>query len=172
MPSLAKQLMLQELIEALQSKNYIFFVRHAGLSAPDFVELRQKLDKVSERTLVTKNSLTRLAFKEMGATDIKGVLKGSMLLTVAEKEPQLVSKVLVEFAKGRENFQVDVAYLDGKLCPQDYVKALASLPSREVLLASVVGGLNAPISGFVNVLGQLIRSLAICLDQIHKTKIS
>lgn len=170
MPSIAKELILEELIKTLQSKNYIFFAKHHGLSASDFVELRRKLEKVSDRTIVVKNAIARLAFKKMGITEINGLIKGSLLLTVAEKDPQLVSKVLVEFAKGRESFQLDGAYLEGKVFPSQYLKSLADLPSREVLLASVLGGLNAPISGFVNVLGQLIRSLAVVLDQVQKTK--
>lgn len=170
MPTLAKELILDELIQVLQSKNYIFFTKHQGLSAPDFVELRRKLEKVSDRTIVTKNTITRLAFKKMGVNDIKDLIKGSILLTIAEKDPQLVSKVLVEFAKGRENFSLDGAYLEGKVFPGQYLKSLADLPSREVLIASVLGRLNAPISGFVSVLGQMIRSLAIVLDQIQKTK--
>lgn len=170
MPSVAKELMLDELVKTLESKNYVFFTRHQGLSAPDFVELRRKLEKVSNRTFVVKNTLTRLAFKKLGVNEVDGIIKGSILLTVAEKEPQLVSKVLVEFAKGRENFALDGAYLEGKVVPAQFLKSLADLPSREALIASVLGGLNAPISGFVSVLGQLVRSLAIVLDQIQKTK--
>ncbi len=170
MPSLAKELMLQELVKALESKNYIFFARQQGLSATDFVELRRKLEKATNRTLVVKNTLTRLAFKQLGVDGVNGVIKGSMFLAVAEKDPQVVSKILVEFAKGKENFQLDGAYLEGNLFPAQYLKSLAELPSREVLIASVLGGLNAPISGFVSALGQLVRSLAVVLDQIQIQK--
>ena len=171
MPSIAKELMLEELIKTLESKNYIFFARHQGLSANDFGELRRKLEKVADRTMIAKNSIARLAFKQIGVTsDIDGLVKGSILLTVAQKDPHLVSKVLVDFAKGRESFQVDGGYLEGNVCSSQYLKSLAELPSREVLLASVAGNLNAPIGGFVNILGQLIRSLAVALDQIQKVK--
>ncbi len=170
MPSVSKELMLQEVMNTLKAKNYIFFARHQGLSATDFVELRRKLEKVADRTVVIKNSITRLAFKKIGAQEVNGLIKGSILLTVAQKDPHVVSKILVDFAKGRESFQLDGAYLEGQIFPSQYLKSLAELPSREVLLASVAGSLNAPIGGFVNVLGQLIRSLAIVLDQIQKTK--
>lgn len=170
MPSVAKELMLHELLQALQAKNYIFFARHVGLSAADFVELRRKLERVVDRTLVTKNTITRRAFKQLGISKVDGLLKGSMLLAVAERDPQLVSKILLDFAKGRENFQVDGAYLEGDIFPLQYLKSLAELPSREVLIASVAGRLNGPIIGLVSVLSQLMRSLAICLDQIQKMK--
>jgi len=171
MPSIAKELMLQELIQALQSKDYIFFAQHHGLPATDFVELRRKLDQVADRTLVVKNSITRLAFKHMGIEpDINGFIKGSIVLTIAQKDPQTVSKILVDFARSRESFQLDGAYLKGEIFPAQYLRTLANLPSREVLLASVAGNLNAPISGLVNMLGQLIWSFVMVLDQIQRTK--
>ena len=170
MPSFGKELMLKEMIQALESKNYIFFARHQGLSAPDFVELRRKLEKVADRTLVAKNSITRLAFKQVGVENVNGLIKGALFLTIARKDPQVISKILLDFAKGKEGFRVDGAYLEGNIYPAQYLKSLADLPSREVLLAFVAGGLNAPIGGFVNILDQLIRSLAIVVDQIQKVK--
>lgn len=170
MPSFGKELMLQELVRTLQSKSYVFFARHQGLSATDFVELRRKLEKVADRTLVAKNSITRLAFKQIGIKEVNGFIKGSMFLTVAQKDPHLISKILVDFAKGREGLQLDGAYLEGAIVPVEYLKSLAELPSREVLLASVAGSMRAPMSGLVYVLSQLIRSFTIALDQIQKSK--
>lgn len=170
MPSLAKELMLQELLNMLESKNYIFFARYQGLPATEFVELRRKLEKVADRTVVVKNTLTRLAFKQLGIKEINGLLKGSLLLALGVKEPQLISRVLVDFAKGRDNFQLDGAFLDGQVYPSQYLQSLANLPSRKVLLATVVHRMNGPISGFVNILGQLMNSLVIALDQIQKKK--
>lgn len=170
MPSLAKELMLQELMSTLKSKDYIFFARYQGLPATEFVELRRKLEKVVDRTVVVKNTLTRLAFKQMGVSNLNGLLKGSILLAVGKKDPQNISRVLVDFAKGRENFQLDGAFLEGQVFPVQYLQSLANLPSREILLATVVNRMNGPISGFVNVLGQLMNSLVIAIDQIQKKK--
>ncbi len=170
MPSLAKELMLQELLRTLESKNYIFFARYQGLPATEFVDLRRKLDKTGNKTVVVKNTLTRLAFKQMGVTSMNGIIKGSMVLAMTEKDPQVLSRVLVDFAKGRENFQIDGAYLEGQVFPSQYVKSLADLPSREVLLATVVNRMYGPVSGFVSVLGQMVRSLVTVLDQIQKQK--
>ena len=170
MPSFAKELMLKELMKTLESKNYIFFARYQGLPATEFVDLRRKLDKTGNKTVVVKNTLTRLAFKQMGVTSMNGIIKGSMVLAMTEKDPQVLSRVLVDFAKGRENFQIDGAYLEGQVFPSQYVKSLADLPSREVLLATVVNRMYGPVSGFVSVLGQMVRSLVTVLDQIQKQK--
>lgn len=170
MPSLAKELMLKELMSTLDAKNYIFFARYQGLPATEFVELRRKLEKVVNKTVVVKNSLSRLAFKQLGVKDINGLIKGSVLLAVGEKDPQLISRVLVDFAKGRENFQLDGAFLEGQVVAAQYIQSLANLPSREVLLATVINRMNGPVAGFVSVLGQLTRSLVIALDQVQKKK--
>jgi large subunit ribosomal protein L10 len=170
MPSLAKGVLLKEVVETFRSHNYIFLARYRGLSAGDFVELRQKLGKVADRSLVSKNSIVRLAFKQAGVSDINGLIKGSIFVTAGRKEPQLISKALVDFAKGRENFELGGACMDGTVYQASYIKALAELPSRDALLASVVGGLNAPIAGFVHVLGGLMKGLAIVLGQIQAQK--
>ncbi len=170
MPSLAKELMLQELMSTLESKNYIFFARYQGLPATEFVDLRRKLEKVVDRTIVAKNTLTRLAFKQLGVKEINGLLKGSVLLAVGKKDPQVISRVLVDFAKGRENFQLDGAFLEGQIFPAQYLQSLANLPSREVLLATLANRMNAPVGGLVNVLSQLTRSLVTVLDQVQKKK--
>lgn len=170
MPSLAKELILKELLKTLESKNYIFFAHYQGLAASEFVELRRKLEKVVDRTVVVKNTLTRLAFKQLGFQDINGLLKGSVLLAIGKKDPQLISRVLVDFAKGRDNFKLEGALVEGQVVPALFIQSLANLPSREVLLATVVNRMNAPISGFVNVLAQLMRSLVTALDQIQQKK--
>ncbi|OGW77643.1 MAG: 50S ribosomal protein L10 [Omnitrophica bacterium RIFCSPHIGHO2_02_FULL_49_9] len=162
--------MLDELTKTLQAKQYIFFSRYQGLTVSDFGELRRKLDKVSDRTLVVKNSIARKVFKTMGIENASSLIQGSVLLTVGKTEPQVISKVLVEFAKDRENFELNGAYLDGTVCQASYVKSLAKLPSRDVLVATVVSSLNAPVSGFVHVIAQLIQSFAFTLDQVCKQK--
>ena len=169
MPSVAKELMLEELKRTLESKNYLFFARFSGLSVADISELRRKLEKAANRSLVVKNSITRRAFKELGI-EADEFLKGSLFLTVADKDPQVVSKILVDFAKDRESFTLLGAFLDQKLFQAPALKGIASLPSRQVLLGQVACGLNAPVQGFVSVLNQLVQGLVIALGQIHKQK--
>ena len=125
MPSLAKELMFQELKKALEAKNYLFFARFSGLSVADFGELRRKLDKAADRSLVVKNSITKRVFKELGI-EVGEFLKGSLLLTVANKDPQVVSKILVDFAKDRENFKLVGASLDRKLFQAAALKGIAA----------------------------------------------
>ena len=170
--SVEKKFLFEELKKTLEGKSYIFFGRFSRLSVNDFGEFRRKVEKVANRTLVVKNSLTRRALEEMGMKDACDLVKGAIVLTIGEKEPQAISKVLVDFAKGNESFQLAGACLDGSVFQAIYLEQLAKLPPREVLLASVVGGLNAPIQSFVSALGQIVQSLVIALDQVHKKKAS
>ncbi len=170
MPSIGKQLMFEELVDVLRAENYVFFARYEKLPVSEFSDLRRKLDKVSHRAMVVKNSIARRAFKNLGITNINGFIKGSVLLTLSDKDPQLVSKVLIDFTKDHVNFELVGACLEHALYDRDYVKGLSELPSRETLVATVVARLNAPISGFVGVMGQLMRSFVVTLDQICKQK--
>ena len=79
-------------------------------------------------------------------------------------------KTLVEFAKENESFKVEAGFLSGKLVSKEQVKVLATLPSREVMLARVVGGIQAPISGFVGVLAGTLRKVVTAFDAIAKKK--
>jgi large subunit ribosomal protein L10 len=168
--SFEKKLLLDELLNVLKGKDYIFLSRYSKLSANEFGELRRKVEKASDRSVVAKNTLIRRALNEIGIKEADGMVKGSLFVSVTEKDPQILSKILVDFAKGNENFSLAGACVEGKACSASYLEQLAKLPSRQVLIASVVGGLNAPIAGFVNVLGQLTRSLVTALDQVQKKK--
>jgi large subunit ribosomal protein L10 len=170
MPSLSNQLMLEELLAVMREKDYIFFSRYEALTVSAFSALRRKLEKVSDRSVVVKNRIAKIAFEQVGIKDVNGLIKGSTLVTVAGKDPQMVSKVLIEFGKDQKSFVVAGACLEGKLYEVPYVQELAALPSREVLVATVINGLNAPIGGFVNVMSQMLRSFAVVLDQIGKQK--
>lgn len=172
MASTEKQTLLEELVKTIEGKDYIFFGRFSRLSVNDFGELRRKVEKVSNRSVVAKNSIARRALEQLGLKNACEFLKGSMFLTLGEKEPQVISKTLVDFAKGNENFQIAGACVEGGVYPAAYVEQLAKLPSRDVLIASVVGGISAPLRGFVNALSQLTRSLVVVLDQVQKQKAS
>lgn len=168
--STEKKLLFEEVLKSLEGKNYIFFSRYNRLSVNDFGELRRKVEKVSEHSLVVKNTLMRRALEQLGLKDACCFLEGSVFVTLSSKDPQNVSRVLVDFAKGNENFQVSGACIDGGVYQASYLEQLAKMPSREVLIAMVVGGIAAPLRGFVSTLAQLNRSVVIALDQIQKKK--
>lgn len=170
MPSLEKEVMTKELLKEIEGKGYVFFSQFSSLKVNDFSEIRRKIGKVADHSVVAKNTIARRALEQLGIKGVDGLIKGSVMLTVGDRDPQIVSKLLLGFNKDNEGFQVQGAYLDGQVYKKDFLKQLADLPSREVLIASVVGGISAPLRGFVNVLAQVTRSLVCVLDQVQKQK--
>ncbi len=170
MPQLEKETMAKQLYKDLEGKNYIFFSRFSSLKVSDFGEIRRKVEKVAERSVVAKNTMIRRVLNELGIQGADQLVDGSVFLTIGNNDPQIVSRILIDYNKEKEGFQVQGAYLDGQVYQKDFLKQLADLPSREVLIASVAGGISAPLRGFVNVLAQVTRSFVIALDQIQKKK--
>ena len=168
--TLEKELMLTQLLETVKASDYIFFARFKGISVNDMSSLRRRLEKAADKCLVVKNSVARLVLDRANIKDAVQFLEGSVLLATGKREPQQVSKILVEFAKDKENFELKGVFINQSVFQKQFIQELAKLPSREVLLATVVAGIKAPITNFVVELGQLTRSLVCVLDQIQKKK--
>lgn len=170
MPGVEKELMLKEVQQKIEGCPYIFFAKFKGLRVNDFSQLRRSLEKISKSCFVAKNSLLRKALTSSGMSLINGLLEGSVVLITTEKDPQVVSKLLVDFAKDKESFQLAGASIEGRLSDSAFVKELAKLPSRIKLIAKTVGGMKAPITGFVLSLRGLLSSLLSVLDQVSKKR--
>ena len=169
--SLVKKLMFQELEKEFAASEMTFFSRFNRLSVQDMSELRRNLEKMSRRTVMVKHSFAKKILEKGKFAEAARFLEGSILVTLGAQEPQLVSKTLVEFVKGHENFELKGMIFDGKVYEGSLIKELAKLPSRKELLTQVAIRMKSPIAGFVMVLGSLIRSLAIALNEIHKKRI-
>ena len=91
-------------------------------------------------------------------------------MALSDSDPVAPAKVLSEYAKKYEKLELKVGVVEGKVIDLNGIKALAELPSREVLIARVLGGFNAPISGLVNVLNGNIRGLVVALNAIAEQK--
>ncbi|MCC6936498.1 MAG: 50S ribosomal protein L10, partial [Thermomicrobiales bacterium] len=113
---------------------------------------------------VAKNTLTRIAARQHDMEALEPELVGPTAIVTAFDDPVQPAKVLSEFARSSRILQIKSAMLEGQLIGADQVEALASLPSREVLVAKVVGGLSSPLYGIVGVLAAPMRSLMYVLQ--------
>ncbi len=170
MPGFEKELMLKEVTQKIKGSPYIFFNKFKGLPVNDFFQLRRTLEKVSKNCFVAKNTILKKAFESAGFAKANGFLEDSLVLVTAEKDPQIVSKFLVDFAKDKESFQLAGACIEGEFLDASFVKELSKLPPRIELIAKVVGGIKAPITGFVLTLRSLLSSFVNVLDQVSKKK--
>ncbi len=166
----SKDSIIKQVEKELKAQPIFFVTQHATVSATSLDKLRSKLRKSNAKYLVVKNRLGKKAFEKANLNDIAGSFVGACGITFTSGDPVAPCKVLVDFAKENEAFKIQVGYLNGQRVSAEDIKALASLPSREVLLARVVGGIQAPISGFVQVLAGTLRKLVTVVDAIAKQK--
>lgn len=169
MASFYKELMLNEIKETL-GNNDVFFASFDKVTVESISNLRRSLRKNDASGMVVKNKLARIALKDLGMQQSDDILTGAMFLVSAPRDPQNVSKDLVDYAKKEEAFSIKGVFTNGTFYTGDYVSDLAQLPSREQLLASVVGGIKAPITNFVLGLNGLLRSVVVVLNEVKKAK--
>lgn len=158
--------------ENLEKASSVTITDYLGLSAEAINELRGTLKVNDAEMIVAKNTLVKVALKEKGL-DVESAeedLKGPTAIIFSFSDPIAPIKALFEFAKKAELPRVKSAYIDGKYTNAAQVEVLKDLPSRDELLARVVGGLKAPLSGFANVLGGVQRKFVYAVDAIAKSK--
>ena len=129
-------------------------------------ELRKELREAGDTYVVVKDTLLSRALKDAGIEGLDSVLEGTTAIAYNKEDYVSAAKILSKYAEDHKNFTIKAGFIDGSVVDVNAVKELGNLPSKEVLVAKVLGGLNAPISGFANVLSANIRGLVIALDQI------
>lgn len=166
----SKDLVIQQMETELKSAPVFFITEHGKVEALSMDKLRAKLRPSKSRYFSFKKSLGKKAFERAKITGFEEHFDGACGITFSGTDPVTPSKILVQFAKENEAFKIQAGYLNGQLISVDKIKALASLPSREVLLGKVLGGMQAPISNFVGVLAGTVRKVVTVLDAIAKKK--
>lgn len=168
----AKIAVVNEMKEKLQSAQGAVLVGFTGLSVADVTKLRRKFREGNVEYKVIKNTLTRIAANEVGYEGLSEFLEGPTALAYSTEDAVAPAKILKEFIKETktEALTVKVGICDGQVIDAAGVEALANLPSREELLAKLVGSMQAPISGLVNVLQGNIRNMVYVLDAVRAKK--
>jgi large subunit ribosomal protein L10 len=167
---LAKDSIIQQIVAELKNRPTFFITQHGTLSATSLDKLRAKLRAAHCRYFAVKNSLGKKALDQANLSSLGDCLAGSSGIVFSSGDPALSSKTLVDFAKENEVFKIQRGFIQGQILGLDQIKVLASLPSREVLLAKVLGGMQAPVSRFVGVLSGTLRKAVTVLDAIAKKK--
>lgn len=165
---LAKEQLVNEIKEKLQKAVSMVLVDYRGLNVEEVTELRKKSREAGVEYKVYKNTLMTRAFDELGITGFEDYLTGPNAIALGFGDPVIPAKIMSDFAKNHDKLEIKVGMIENKVLSLEDVKALADLPSKEVLVAQVLGGLNAPITGFVNVLQANIRNLVYALDAIKE----
>ena len=170
MPSIEKEMMYQEIEREFNRSSYVFFSNFQAVSVSDLTKARSKMNKSANRSMLVKHAMAKRILADKGIKDIDALLSGSVLLTFGDKEPQDISKSVVEGTKVSEKIKCVGVLFEGKLEGAEFVQQLSRLPSRHELLTQVVVRMNSPITGFVCVLANTIRGLVVALDQVRTKK--
>ena len=171
----AKQAVVAQLMEQLESAKGVVLTSYKGLTVAQDTELRRELREAGVSYHVVKNTMLRIAAKEAGIEGIEEHLDGTTAFAFSTEDAVAPAKVICGFIKKNkledaEVLTVKVGMVEGKVIGVDEVKALAALPSREELIAKLLGSMNAPISNTVNVLQGVIRNAVYVLDAIRSQK--
>jgi large subunit ribosomal protein L10 len=160
-----RQKMAESVKTGVSKKSSTFVVSYRGITSAKMNILRKDLKRKKAEVLVSKSSVARIALKEAKYEDLAGSIEGQMALILSNADASEVSKILVNFAKTQEGFTVRGGILDGAFLTEEQVRTLSSLPSREVLLASFLGTLSAPLTRFACGLNAKTRDLMSILKQ-------
>ena len=159
-----------ELKDLLSSSKGAVLVDYCGLTVAEDTELRSKMREAGVKYMVAKNTFIRIAAKEAGIEGLDAYLEHNTAVAFSAEDPVAPAKILNDFSKDHKALEIKAGILDGKVIALDEVKALAELPSREELLAKLVGSMQAPISGLVNVLQGTIRNFVYTLEAVRQKK--
>lgn len=146
------------------------FTSISGYTMPDADKLRTKGREQGVEVIVAKKTLLGRAIKDAGLNVDLSQFEGSVLTTFGFNDEVAPAKMMAEFLKERETMKILGGVLEGKMVDAASIKTLSKLPGKQELLAKVVGSLNAPVSGFVNVLAGNLRGLVTVLNAVKDKK--
>lgn len=166
-----KQIQVAEMHDKLKVAKAVFLADFRGMNVENATTLRNELRNANVEYKVFKNTLFDIAAKETDAACLAPFLAGPTSVALSYDDPVGAAKVLSKFSKeAKGSFTLKAGMLSGKLLDQIQIQALADLPSREILLAKMLGSMQAPATNFVGVLAALPGSLVRVLDAIRAQK--
>jgi len=156
--------------DCFEKSKVVILTDYKGLDVSAMNDLRRKLRAADVEYKVVKNTLIARAADGTDAELIKEHFKGPSALALSYEDPVAPAKVLVDFAKNNKVFEIKIGVMDGKVIDANEIKALSTLPSREVLLAQVLSAMNAVPTSLVCALNNVVVNLLNVLQAIGDQK--
>ena len=151
-----KQKLVAELKEKIAAAVTGVVVDYKGITVADDTALRRELRENGVDYFVVKNTLLSRAVEDTDLADMKSVLEGTTAIALSNEDYAAPARILSKCAEKSETFKIKAGFLDGKLVDLETVSAIAKLPSREVLLATVLGAFQAPIAAFARAVQAIV----------------
>ncbi len=165
-----KEKLANDFLEKIKESKTTVVVDFKGMTVAEISELRNLLREQGIKMQVLKKSIAQVALDEQKIDLDVRKMEGQLAFVYGGEDEVSAPKIISKFGKENEKLKMLAGILENKAMDQQEVSALAKLPSKEELLAKVVGSLKAPVSGFVNVLGGNLRGLVGVLTAIKEQK--
>jgi large subunit ribosomal protein L10 len=163
-----KEQTVESLSDQFRSIESAFLINYRGLKVVDATELRRKIREIDGRYVVVKNTLALRAAKQTKLEQLEPYFEGPTAVAYHPKDVVGLAKLLTEIGKSNPNFVFKAALVEGKVVPASEIQAIASMPSKEVLLGKLVFLLKAPLQRLTTVLKAPVRNLGLVLKQVQK----
>lgn len=153
-----KEAKVAEIKEKLEKSKAVVLSKYQGLTVEEDTILRKNLREAGVEYKVYKNTLVILAAKELGLEGVCGYLEGPISIAFSYEDVTVGARVLNDFAKDHKALELKAGIIEGEIYDEAKIKQLATIPSKEVLIAKLLGSIKSPISSFARVLSAIADS--------------
>ncbi len=165
-----KEATIGQMTEKFRRARAMAVADYRGLNVAQMTELRRKAREMAVELKVVKNTLAARAAKDAGVGALGVHLKGPTAIAIAYDDLTAPSRLLVEYARTARMLELKGGFAEGRALDVAETRALATMPSREVLLSMVLGAISAPLSNMASVLAAPIRGLITATDALRKQR--
>lgn len=166
-----KSNVVSEVTEIMEKSTAIFLTDYSGINVEDISDLRNQFRNEGVNYKVFKNSLFKRALEESGKYEkLADHLVGMTSFAFADENPVAPAKIIKKYFDKNKKLSLKACYIEGEYFDGSNLNTLALLPSKNDLVASIIGSINAPASGIVGAINAVMRDLVSVIDEVSKTK--
>lgn len=166
----AKNEIIEQFSEIFKANPSVLLIEYKGLSVKEIEGLRSNLKGADTKFTVVKNTLLRKAAKDTDVEQLNDLLVGPTAIAVCESDPTAAAKVFVDTAKDLPALVIKGGVVEGSVVGAEEITALSKLPSRQEMMAQLLGALSSPMSNLLGSLTQLQSKLLYALEAVKDTK--
>ena len=170
MPNVRNQAMMESIKADLQAAKAVWVVDACGLTVKETEELRQAIRESGASMKVYKNTVMRIALKELDEVNMDSILEGPSAFVFCHEDVAASAKAITEFAKANNKLEVKGGMMEGSFFDAAQVAAIASLPSKEVLIGQIAGAISGVARGLAVCINGVPSGLARALQQLADQK--
>ena len=169
-----KENVISDLSRQIEGFRAVVLTDYRGLNVEQIGQLRRRLKEEEISYHVVKNTLIKLASRGTDLEKLNDYFEGPTAMAISYGDPTLLAKILSEFIKTQPSLEIKVGLIQGKVTPPEEVRALASIPPRDVLLAQILGGIQTPggqLGGVIlSALQQVLGVIQARVDQLTEAE--